>query len=251
MVQNINELNKAIKARSDGFLAYIAQAAEEDMLEEFNSWERNNPDLKVPKELESRILNTADEFHKKQKRKQLRNNCIRFLKMTAIIMLVVAISFSGLLISAEAFRLKIFDFIFENNKEFTKVVPVESGSNVLTIKKNIPEGWQGLFYPGYLPEGYLFAEAEEIGDSKTIVFKNKSQAIIILTQGPLYESEMRVNNEGVESGEVLVDGSSAFWTSRKGEVTLIWNQNEYGFLLYGPENLSEMIKIAEELLYIK
>lgn len=62
---------------------------------------------------------------------------------------------------------------------------------------------------------------------------------------------MRVNNEGVESGEVLVDGSSAFWTSRKGEVTLIWNQNEYGFLLYGPESLTEMIKIAEELLYIK
>jgi hypothetical protein len=221
------------------------------MLAEFDEWEKNSSAVKVPKNLESQILNTAHELNRERKRKSYRNTCMKVLKMAAIIMLIVAISFSGLLISAEAFRLKIFDFIFENNKEFTKVVPVESGSNVLTIKKNLPKGWQGLFYPGYLPEGYLFTEAEEIGDSKTIVFNNKNEGILILTQGPLYESEMRVNNEGVESGEVLVDGTSAFWTSRKGEVTLIWNQNGYGFLLYGPESLSEMIKIAEELLYIK
>jgi len=251
MMQNKSELNRAIKARSDGFLAYIAQVAETDMLTEFDEWEKNSSVVEVPKNLESQILNTAHELNREQKRKRYRNTCMKVLKMAAIIILIVAVSFSGLLINAEAFRLRIFDFVFDSNKEFTKVVTVESGSNVLTIKKNLPEGWQGLFYPGYLPEGYLLDEAEEIGDSKTMIFKDKNQAVLVLTQGPISESEVRVNNEGVESGEFLIDGSPVFWTSRKGEITLIWNWNDFEFLLYGPENLSEMTKIAEELLYIK
>src|SRR5665647_1581935 len=93
------EYEKIIKERSDSFLAYMAKASEEEMLEEFSKWESELGDEEVPKDLESNIMKMAREFVAKEKLKKNKLNASKSLKMAALVMIIVTTSFAVLAVN--------------------------------------------------------------------------------------------------------------------------------------------------------
>ena len=123
-----------------------------------------------------------------------------------------------------------------------KVIPVEAGKPGASAEKNLPPDWEGIYYPDYLPEGYEFVEAAAEGKAKTIVFQSKEQDVLILTQEPSDGAEILIDKESAESGDTSIQGNPAFWTSKNGETTLLWNQYGNLLMLYGPVELDEIKK---------
>ena len=58
-----DEHRREIKTHSKRFLTYISKAADDEMLERFDRWKREAPDLKVPVEVEERILNMIHNLY--------------------------------------------------------------------------------------------------------------------------------------------------------------------------------------------
>ncbi|HVI41046.1 MAG TPA: DUF4367 domain-containing protein [Anaerovoracaceae bacterium] len=250
MNQGGNDYDKDSMVPGDSFFAAIGKAAEEEMLKECELWEREAGDIKIPEKVESQILTLARKLEKKQLNMKRNHFIKRFAKTAAVIVILVTVSFTVLFASADALRGKFFDFIFQNSGAYTKVIPVETSDPAADVKNKLPSDWKGVYYPDYMPEGYQFAEAEAAGSSKTIAFQNNALDVLLFTQEPSEGAEVLVDKEGVETGETIIQGNSAFWTLKEGETTLMWNQYGFLFMLYGPLDLDEMIKIAEHLLYI-
>jgi hypothetical protein len=250
MNQNSSEYDRNSMTPGDSFFAAIGKAAEEEMLKECELWEREAGDIKIPETAEIQILMLARKFERKQLNKKRNLIIKRYAKTAAVIILLVSVSFSVLLVNADALRGKFFDFVFENSDAYMKVIPVETNEPFTNAERNLPPDWKEVYYPDYLPKGYEYTNASIAGTAKSIAFQNEKKAILLLTQEPSDGAEILVDKEGAESGETSIQGNSAFWTAKDGETTLMWNQYGILFMLYGPADLNEMIKIAEHLLYV-
>lgn len=251
MVSNEKDYGTIIKERSDSFLAYVAKAAEDDMLDEFDRWEKEAADVKVPANTEFIILSMADEFHKIQNREERKKFFKRFVRVAAIVILAAATTLTALTVSVEAVRSKVFEFLFQENKEYMNVVPVETSGNSENIKSLLPADWENTYYPDYLPKGYEFKEAEDNGISHMIAFQNDNGDVLLFSQQPSDDTGMIVDNENTEKGELTVNGNPAFWMSKNGETTLIWSRDSTRFMASGKMDLDELTQIAKNIIFIK
>ena len=250
MNPNSNEYDKNGISPSTSFFAAIGKAAEEEMLKECELWELEFEEINIPEKVEAQILSITRKLEKKQLNKKRDRFIKRSAKTAAVIVLLVSMSFTVLFVNADALRSDFFGFIFQDSDAYVKVIPVESGGSIADAKKNLPSDWDGVYYPDYLPEQYEFVEVESAGEAKSITFQNDERDTLLLTQEPSDGAQILVDNEDVISGETSIQGSPAFWTSKGGETTLLWNQYSYLFMLYGPVDLDEMVQVAEHLLYI-
>ncbi len=235
---------------NQNFFAALGRAAQEDMLRECDLWEREAGDVAIPDKVESEILELARKHEKKQLNKKRNRYIRRFSKTAAAIVLLITVSFTALIVNADAWRGKVFSFIFQDSDAYMKIIPVETGGSGEKEQNNLPGDWEDVYYPDYLPEGYRFAEAASAGNARTISFQN-NEDILILSQEPSEGAEVLIDKEGTENGETEVQGSTAFWSSKGGETTLMWNEYGLLFMLYGPMDLNELKKVAEHLLYIE
>jgi|GEM_PF-1436472 hypothetical protein len=251
MNQNFNEHENLFMAPEDGLFAVVGKAAEREMLKECELWEQIAGDIQIPEETEAQILSLAIRLEKKQLNKKRDRILKRYTKAAAAAILFVLISSTVFFVNADALRSQFFNFIFQDNGSYTKVISVESGQSDVDMTKNLPSDWKEVYYPDYLPEGYEFVKAESAGNSRSITFQNREKNILLLTQEPSGESEMLIDSEGVTRGETTIHGNSAFWTAKGNETTLIWNQYGTLFMLFGQVELDEMIKVADHLLYMK
>lgn len=233
------------------FFVALGRAAQEDMLRECDLWEKEAGELTIPDKVESQILELAVKHEKKHLNKKRNRYIRRYTKTAAVIMLLVTVSFTVLFVNADAWRGKVFGFMFQDSDAYMKIVPVETGGPETDAEKNLPADWEGVYYPDYLPEGYRFTEASAAGNARSITFQSEDGDILILSQEPSEGAEVFVDKEGTENGETEVQGSTAFWSSKGGETTLMWNEYGFLFMLYGPEDLDELKKIAAHLLYIE
>lgn len=237
-------------APDDSFFTAIGKAAEEEMLMECGLWERQADEIDIPENVETQILTLARKHEKKQLNIKRDRFIRRYAKMAGAVVLMLSAAFSVFLAGSEALRGNVFQFVFQDSDTYMKVIPVETSDPGADAKKNIPPDWKGVYYPDYLPEEYEFTEANAEGKAKTIVFENRKLDVLILTQEPADGAEILIDKEGAETGETSIQGNPAFWTSKEGETTLMWNQYGILFMLYAPMDLDEITKIAEHLLYV-
>jgi len=251
MDHNGNGRNKSSMTTDGRFFTEIGKAAEDEMLKECELWEREAGDIRIPERAEAQILALARKYEKRQLNKKRDRYLRRFTKVAAAIAVLITLSFTVLFVTVDALRDKAFHFIIQNSDAYIRIIPVETSGPDADAKKNLPSGWTDVYYPDYLPKGYEFAEAEAAGEARTIAFRNTAGDVLLLTQEPSDGAEILMDNEGVESGEISVQGEPAFWTSKDGETTLMWNQYGCLFMLYGPVELEEMIRIAGRLQYVE
>ena len=243
--------NKKMQAHSDRFLSYIGKIAEDEMLKECDQWEKAMKKLKIPKKLESQILMTAGTDSRDRRKQKISYRIRRYMKTAATVVLIVTLAFAMLVVSVEALRNEVFNLIFQSNDAYTKVIPVETITPGRDVVEKLPSDWKDVYYPAYLPEDYEFVEAETASSAKTLAFQNEAADVLLLTQEPWDEAEILIDTQSTDSGETFIHGSDAFWTSKNGETTLMWSQYGTMFMLYGPVDLDEIIKVAENLLLVQ
>lgn len=253
----MKEYKDIIKMRSDSFLTYIGKGAEDSMLSEFDEWEKKNPNINVPKDTELKILAMTNEFQKKYNKKVMQKSIRRFGKVACLALIIIATVFTIAVVSVDALRIRVFDFLLQDEGEYRVVDSIETSTEDSHIKELVPDDWKSFFYPSYLPDGYKLVETEGVVNSegleniKIIFFQNEGQDLITFSQELMDNNQLLVDNEDVDSSKILINGDNAFLTSKNGFTTIIWNHNQYQFMISGSLDHETLIKIAENLIFIK
>jgi hypothetical protein len=250
MISKEKDYETIIKERSDSFLAYVPKAAEEEMLNEFEQWEKELSGVSVPKDTELKILKMADDFNKLHDKEKRRKSFSKYVRIAAVVILAITTVLTTLTFSVEAVRVKVFDFLFQENEEYMQVISVETSGANERIKSLLPD-WANYYYPDYLPEGYRFEEAENKGLPYMMAFVNESGDVLLFSQQPADQGMMIMDNEGTEKGELTINENPAFWASKNNETTLVWTLNGTRFTAFGKVELEELVKLADNLIFIK
>ena len=108
----------------------------------------------------------------------------------------------------------------------------------------MPSGWQGDYYPTYIPDGY---EVSYIGRySATVEFSNTEGNV--LTFNECSESDQfNIDSENALMSYELINGQQVFVIDRTTSATVAWSNGSKLFIVTGHISTEELLKIAESV----
>ncbi|HWQ79844.1 MAG TPA: DUF4367 domain-containing protein, partial [Anaerovoracaceae bacterium] len=240
------EYRKTITERADAFMKYVATIIAEEYEKEFEEIEKEVEEagIEVPPELDLKMRQMIREFEKKERNHIINQRLKAMGKIVAVVLLCLAVAGTVLVATVDAFRTRVMDFLLKDHGEYMDVKVVETGYIPDEIRSRLPEEWEDVFYPAILPQGYEFADAYEMGESKTILFADENQNIISFSYGPTSEGQTMIDSEDSEVGRLEIDGSPAVYFMKEERTILYWDKDGFSFGLTVYLPLEKAIEIA-------
>ena len=168
-------------------------------------------------ELSARENRSAERRHRR---------LMRAIEILACVILAIGISAPVAVANIETLRQKIVDFLININeeKDLTDVDPYEDLA--------VPDGWEGDYYPTFLPAGTLGYEIDPIRKTK-ITFTMENGEMFVFS-----ESDEDVSTVmGVQNGKFfqfnINDSEARLWEFDEEEhfIRIIWDIDERWFML--------------------
>jgi hypothetical protein len=242
--------NEAIREKADAFMKTLAISIVEQDLKEHVPQDTAmfSPSLAFKERMDRLIKNAERRDRKVRWRKRL-NTCG---KVVATIVIVGVLICGLLTATVDAFQFKVFEFLNIEHKTHTEIKPMQSdGEGEIPIDR-FPPNWAGVFYPGYLPEGYGLLEALDAGMLKRLTFSKADGDHFSLSIVSAADSISGVDNEGVKALKISIDGQSGYLWEKEGTCLIKWISKEQQLDLYTVSlSREEMLKIAESIRYYK
>lgn len=228
----------------ENFLKHIGYEYTKLLCEELDGEMDKIDAVNVPESLDEWFAN----FHKqelKYRRKSVRKNkVLSILKRAAVVILVIIAINYILVASVEAYRIKFLNTIVKIKEKFTQIDVIYDK----TDEKNIPDEWEGRYYPSYIPEGYALTDKFVHEETSTLFYSNNYGDDIIIKQIK-NDVSLRIDTESKEAVTVTVGmDKNALYLKKDISSSLIWRWEDTMFTLISDKlDLDILIKIAESV----
>lgn len=179
-----------------------------------------------------------------QRRSPQANQAIRYAKRTAVAaMVVLAVSFGGLM-TVEAHREKVVEFVTHVFHELTDFRFVKEAPD--TGKVTLPD-----VTFGYVPKGFeLTEDSMETATRRHFEYKNASGEFFRLSQqGITADGDYRtiLDTEDAQTYPVTVNGNEGVFNTKNGYSSVLWSDGPVVYHLRGTIEPEELRAIAENL----
>lgn len=156
----------------------------------------------------------------------------------AVVLVAALLAAFGAVMSVEAWRQAFFTF-------FQKKYPTYSDVSYEQIKDiSLPETLI-KYAPTYIPEGYVLTDSYEMPVTHLLYYENDQEQSIYFLQARLDVADFAVDTEREDFIEIDLGGQVAHFLPNEGEYMLLWENNQYAFLLRVNIDKDELIKIAK------
>ncbi len=183
-------------------------------------------------------------FAREEKSKRLATFKKRALQVAAAILIFILLS--GLtILSVEAWRVRVLNFIIETNERYTSFL-IDDGS---IDHSQFPET-PGMHLPSYIPDGYTLEKIETSGSFYVVTYENEGGDLIQLKRLPS-GSSVGIDSEDAYHEQLLVNDELAYYYFKNDYSTLLFGYKENKFLLLGLISMDEIIRMAESMEYIE
>lgn len=166
-------------------------------------------------------------------------------KRVAAIILAIILCLTTVTFSVRALREPLVRFIVETFEKFSNVLFVnDKSNNDILLDDDLV---LNVIEPAYIPEGYVLdfnIKDETIYQS---VYVNNQNNTIAYTQHINNESIFQADTEGIVYEDILINNCKGITYFNKGNNTIMFNNDEYIFIITSPIDLTELIKIAESI----
>ena len=179
-----------------------------------------------------------------QRRSPQANRTIRYVKRTAVAaMVVLAVSFGGLM-TVEAHREKVVEFVVHVFRELTDYRFVKEAPDTGAVE--LPD-----VTFGYVPEGFVLTEdSMETATRRHFEYKNASGEFFRLAQqGIAADGDYRtiLDTEDAQTYPITVNGNEGVFNTKNGYSTMLWSDGPAVYRLRGTISPDELKRIAENL----
>lgn len=178
---------------------------------------------------------------RRSKRPAWLNSVLHYTYQAAVIALVVTtVSFSGLMITSQAFRQQVISAVIEVFEVFTEFRFQYDDSQ--TVQRTA-----GDFVLTYLPKDMVEIDREEDSTSCYIFFENDSGDTLRVMQEILTEKNVHTYGLDTEDAEVhyfTIGSSQAIAVSKKETQTILWSEGNSVFNMRSTISMDELKQIA-------
>ena len=113
----------------------------------------------------ARAMAKIDRKAKRQKRRTVLHMLDRVVRVAACLIVAVGIAFPIALANSEAFREQILQLVLSINPEtgmaHVGMEPAKEEQTANVPRMDVPDGWEGLFFPTFLPDSLCTAKRHE------------------------------------------------------------------------------------------
>lgn len=194
------------------------------------------------KELHRQRIETFDKIDEMQtggkqaplKKRRRRNRWIP----AAAVFFICIITVGVMTVSSDAFRGKLFGFVFIEHDEYSDLVKQDADvSGEFTVR-----------YPSYIPEGYEKTEEEAYDGICIITYENtEAEDIISISQMSEDGLSVSIDNETSTREKCFVNINEAYYIGGNENHMLIWDENGIFYEITSTLDKDALIKIAEHL----
>jgi len=242
------EKEKAKEKIFDALVEYAAACHVENIANEFQQEDDIYEQIPFPPELDRRIKKLINQYYRKEQAKSIWKDTKKIFPKVAAVFFTIFIIFTVGIISSEAFRIKILNFLIQAEKEYTSIdVGNRDSKNSKLDTSAIPSDWGEIYMPMYVPKGFKITNTETLSDVKIILYSNDNNQFIVFEQCDNEKSNIRIDTENAEVQQVKINNIEGLLVKKNGLITIVWHNNYSSFSLMSKINKEELLNMAESV----
>ncbi|MFA7077278.1 MAG: DUF4367 domain-containing protein [Syntrophomonas sp.] len=210
---------------------------------------KNDPEFLPSQEAIQKFSQQLDAHLKKPKAYARRQRILKALNRVAVAMLITLVILGTTVVTVQAVRVRVLNFLMDIQQEYTSFQLKDSGSGSEGGSTTID--WHKAYMPTYIPAGYEVITSSNGELLRRIEFKNQQGSFITymeLSEGnkPALDTE---NASVFET--VSINGHEGTLVVKDSLVTIIWQMNNRMFMIRGQTEKDTAVKMTEGVKYIE
>lgn len=161
---------------------------------------------------------------------------------------ILCIGLTTAFASSETFRVRVFSMFAEDHGQYTAIGLREDEQKTF----DVPNGWEGMYYPTYIPDGFEVINAENLSEQIFLIsFENKNNEYLTFEE-MTEDAESNIDTENAQVYYTEIHGNTAL-VSAKADLTIVsWNeQNRILSVVFDGEVEEDALKVAKSVTRIK
>ncbi|NLM22258.1 MAG: DUF4367 domain-containing protein [Peptococcaceae bacterium] len=230
----------------EALFEYAAACHVDNILAEYPVVDDLTPDFAFPPEFNHRMKKLIASHNRKEALNNINKKTVKILPKAAIFLLVLIGSFTIMVASVEALRVKALNVIMNIQNQYTSIqTKDDNNGHPKQSNEQILPAWI-RYAPNYIPDGFKVNRTEKRETREVIYFVNEQGQIIEFIRYLGSNTDLRIDTEGADVQQILIHKKEALLSEKQGIITIVWT-DEYLFSLIGEEDRAEMIKMAESI----
>ena len=250
---NKSEYQDDQKLRAEYQKVLISKAMREIRDEEADSLLENSPE-------DQRYLEFLETSREKRMKKMMRRLrwislkkqfftvVLRTMRFAVAALGILCIGLTTAFASSETFRVRVFSMFAEDHGQYTAIGLREDEQKAF----DVPNGWEGMYYPTYIPDGFEVINVENLSDQIFLIsFENKNNEYLTFEE-MTEDAESNIDTENAQVYYTEIHGNTAL-VSVKADLTIVsWNeQNRILSVVFDGEVEEDALKVAKSVTRIK
>lgn len=168
-------------------------------------------------------------------------------RAAAVLLMIFAVGMPVAIATVPPVRARVMELMFEIERQYTRVALREKACGAAEV----PEGWQGLYYPGFVPQGYYVNEEIGAGGIYDTVYRNEENHSIRFSE---YSSSAstRLDTEDAQTRFITIGGRPGLLIIKERAGMVAWSENDRYFVITADELPAEtLLEMAESVVRIK
>lgn len=252
--QNTDPQKKLYEEYEDSLFRLIMHnAAEKEgkLLLEEKAALRDDSSSHPSAEARNKFAQKLKSYREKNNAEKKRHIFHGFINKAAVFFLVLIVAFSTAMVTAQAFRVKVMNFLIDIQPKYTsfQIKDKSSGSSSEKLTVN----WINTYLPTYIPAGYEVDSLTYTEPLKEITYrsqKNKNSLIDFSENDSSNNVEVDTEN-ATTLKTVFVNGHKGTLVEKNSQTTVVWTMDRHIFVICAEESAEETIKIAQNVKFVK
>ncbi len=214
---------------------------EEEVEEILKECEDPDPELmNIVRKEEQGLLNEIDQQFRKSSFRA--GKFLRFTtgKVAAIVVVLMVVSISSAMAAIQMVRAGVFalDIVGDGRRMSVRMIQTED--------TDVPDEWQGDYYPTYIPNGFEFAYVDGTGayylehGGKWMVFEERS-----------YGTRTSIDTENATISSAQINGAEAMVVEKEDVSIVLWSMRDRYFVVSIVDKKEAAIQIAASVILNK
>ncbi len=210
---------------------------------------KNDPEFLPSPTTVQKFSQQLDAQLKKAKAYARRRRIWQALNKAAIAMLIMLAILGTTVVTVEAVRVRMLNFLMDIQQEYTSFQLQDSNNGSEGGSTTID--WHQAYSPTYIPDGYEVYDGTKNERSRIIEFQNHQGASITymeLSEG----NKPALDTENASVFETVgINGHKGTIVVKNSLATVIWAMNDRMFIIRGQIGKDTAVKMAEGVKYIE
>lgn len=171
-------------------------------------------------------------------RKEKKKHRVKRIPRIAAVVIAVIVICSITVMSVEAFRVPFLNLFVNTEEEITDIEYEEDQAS--------DEGSSQSDLFGYIPDGYELTVEDVQEQAATFIYFNENEEKLLIRR--YYgEGSSGIDTENADYNEISINDYQGFYSTKHGITTLVFTKNGYAYFIQAYIDLSEIVKIAENI----